>query len=303
MAGLTAVLGLLGMFIPPFFLITGIMMPIPLAVLVRRRDLRVAVLSLAVAGLLMMMLYPDPLQVLIMFIQFGPLGLVLGLLYKNYVSSGHALVAASLVSLIAALTVIALSIFVTGLNLELLQTTLNQTVDKVFQFYREVGYPVPAEQQQLLRESMKTAILLLPAAWVIWSVVSTILTYMVGGKVLKRLNYKVNALPPFRNWRLPWYSIWGLILGLSFFMAGTHYELYTLKTIGQNLMMVFGFAFFVVGLAVATYYYKVLPLSKPFKTVMLILMVYYVLFMSMPIVLLGLLDVLFNLRRPLPGKE
>lgn len=303
MAGLTAVLGLLGMFIPPFFLIISMIMPIPLAVLVRRQNLRVGVLSLIVSGFLMMVLYPDPLQVLVMFIQFGPLGLVLGLLYKNYVSSGHALVAASLVSVIASIAVIALSVFVTGLSIEMIQGTMKESIEKVFQMYEQSGHPVPLEQQQLLRDSLKASILVLPAAYVIYALFSTALTYIIGGKVLKRLNYTVNSLPPFSNWRLPWYAIWGVIIGLFSLLAGNHYEIRVLNLVGQNLLMICMFSFFITGLSVLAYYYKMLPLSKPFKLILILVIVLYISFMYLGIVMLGLFDAVFNVRRPLPNKD
>ncbi|MDO7787279.1 YybS family protein [Desulforamulus aquiferis] len=302
-AGITAVLGLLGMFIPPFFLVISIIIPIPLAVLVRRRDLRVGVMSLVVSGFLMMVLYPDPLRVLVMFIQFGPLGLVLGLLYKNYVSSGHALVAASLVSVIASITVIILSVLFTGLSLELIQGTMNETMERAFQMYEDAGHPVPMDQQQLFRDSIKGAIFLLPGMYVLSALFSTALTYIVGGKVLVRMNYKVNSLPPFSKWRMPWYAIWGIILGLIFLLAGNHYEIRALNLVGQNLLMLFMVAFFVTGLSVLAYYYKIVPFSKPFKFVLILVVVLYIGFMYLGIIMLGLFDAVFNIRRPLPTKE
>lgn len=303
MAGLTAILGLVGMFIPPLLMIIGILMPIPLAVCVRRRDLKVGLAALVVTGLLMMVLYPDPLQVMVMFIQFGPLGLVLGLLYKNQVSPGHALVTASLVSGVAAITVIGLSIAVTGLSLEMIQTSLNHMLNQVFSMYKEAGYPVPVEQQEIMRSTIKTSVLLLPATYFIYVVFTTALTYMVGGKVLKRLNYRVNALPPFHTWRLPWYSIWGLILGLVFLLLGKQFHLSLLQTVGQNVLTVFLFTFFIFGISVVVYFYKGLRLSRPFKTIILVLIILYISFMYPFIMFIGVLDTVFNLRRPIVKKD
>lgn len=303
MAGITAVLGLIGMFIPPLFTIISIIMPLPLAVLVRRRNLKVGMMALIVTGLLMIILYPDPMLVLIMFIQFGPLGLVLGLLFKNYVSPGHALLTASLVSAIAALIVIALSVAVTGLSLELIQTSLYKLLDEFFAMYKEIGYPVPPEQQEMMRAAIKTSVLLLPATYFIYVVGSTALTYLLGGKVLRRLNYKVNALPPFSKWRLPWYSIWGLIIGLIFLMLGKQLQLNSLQTIGQNFLMVFLFTFFIFGLAVVAYFYKAVTLPRPFKMILLVLMILYSTMMYPAIIILGVFDTIFNLRRPRIKKQ
>jgi len=301
-AGLTAVLGLLGMFIPPFLFLVSILMPIPLAVLVRRRGLYTGLLSLVVTGLLLMVLYPNPLKVLLVFILFGPLGLVLGLLYKNYVAPGHALAAASVVSVIAYLTVTALTALIAGVNIEMLHAAINESLNKVFSMYQEAGNPVPAEQQELYRETIKASILLLPATFIIHGVVSANLAYMVGSRVLKRLDYKVNTLPPFSQWRLPWYTIWGIILGLIFFLGGNHFALDTVKIIGQNILTVFLFIFFVIGLSVVAHYYKLVPFSKPFKTLVLILLIFYIIFMYPAIMVLGVLDTVFNLRRPIPEK-
>ena len=303
MAGLTAVLALLGMYIPPFFFLSSILLPLPLALLVRRRDLKIAVLSLVVTIFLMAVLYPDPLQVLVLFIQFGPLGLVLGLLYKNHVSAGHALVAASIVSAISALAVITLGLLISGISLDILQASLTESINKVFAMYQEAGMPVPAEQQQMFRDSVKTAVLMLPAAYVIAALFATTLTYIVGAKVLRRLNYQVNPLPPFSKWRLPWYAIWGMIVGLLFYLVGNQYQLVTLKIIGQNVLTLFAFIFFIFGLSVIVHFYRQIKLSKPFKMVLLFLLIIYISFMYMAVILLGLLDTIFNLRRPIIKKE
>ena len=303
MAGLTAVLGLLGMFIPPFLFVSSVLLPIPLAVLVRRRDLKVAILSLIVTIFLMAILYPNPLQVLIMFIQFGPLGLVLGLLYKNYVSAGHAMVTAYIVSALAALAVITLTVLVSGINFEIMQASLTEGMNKVFTMYQEAGVPVPADQQQLFLNSIKSTMLVLPTIYVIFALFATTLTYIVGAKVLRRLNYQVNALPPFSKWRLPWYAIWGMILGLLFLLAGNQFHFNTSKIIGQNVLTLFAFIFFIMGLSVVVHFYKQIKLSKPFKMVLLFLLIIYISFMYMAVVLLGLLDTIFNLRRPIVKKE
>lgn len=303
MAGITAVLGLIGMYIPPLFTVISIILPLPLAVLVRRRDLKVGIMALIVTGLLMIVLYPDPMLVLVMFIQFGPLGLVLGLLFKNYVSPGHALLTASLVSAVAALIVIILSVAVTGLSLELIQTSLYKLLDEVFTMYKETGYPVPPEQQEMMRASVKTSVLLLPATYCIYVVGSTVLTYLAGGKVLRRLNYNVNALPPFRQWRLPWYSIWGIIIGLIFLMLGKQLQLNILQTIGQNFLVVFLFTFFIFGLSVVAHFYKAITLPRPFKVMILVLMILYSTMMYPAIIILGVFDTIFNLRRPKIRKQ
>ncbi|AQS57738.1 YybS family protein [Desulforamulus ferrireducens] len=303
MAGLTAVLALLGMYIPPFFFVSSMLLPIPLAVLVRRQNLKVAILSLVVTLFLMTVLYPDPLVVLIMFMQFGPLGLVLGLLYKNYVSAGHALVAASLVATLSSLAVIALSVMVVGISLEALQASLNESMNKAFAMYQEAGIPVPLEQQQMLREGVQTAVLLLPAAYIAAYLISTTLTYIIGAKVLRRLNYQVNSLPPFSKWRLPWYAIWGIIIGLLCYLLGNEYQLDTVKIIGQNVLILFVFIFFIFGLSVIVHFYQQINLAKPFKMMLLFLLIIYISFMYMAVVLLGLLDTIFNLRRPITKKE
>ncbi|CCO08349.1 YybS family protein [Desulforamulus hydrothermalis] len=302
-AALTAVLGLLGIFIPPFLFFFSILMPIPLAVLVKRRHLYTGILSLVVTGFLLMVLYPNPLKVLLLLILFGPLGLVLGLLYKNYAPAGHALVAASLVSAAAYLTVIALTVFVSGINLETLHSFINESLNNAFRMYEEAGNPVSPEQQEFFRQTVKTSLLLMPAYFVLHGIVSATLSYLLGNRVLKKLNYPVKSLPPFSRWRLPWYAIWGIILGLMCYLAGSYFGLSTLKVAGQNILLVVLFIFFIIGLAVVAHFYKKIKFSKPFKTILAVLLILYITFVYPAVVVLGVLDTVFNLRRPLANKE
>lgn len=298
-AGLTVVIALLGLLIPPLFLLSNLITPLPLAVLVRRRDLKTGALALMVAAALLLVLYGRPVTVLMLVIQLGPLGLLLGLLFKNHVRAGLAVAAAAGVAAGLTLVTLVLGFWITGINPLTMGPQMHQGVEHLLEWYRQHGFIEPGmeeELRRLLQEMMQLAALLLPANLVIWSLVSTFITYYLGQVVFRRLGYVVTPLPPFRQWQFPWYLVWILILGLAFFMGGDALEKQVFSATGKNLLYTGAFLYLVLGLAVVSFYFARWQLSRAVKILLAVALLLYWPFAVLMLITLGLLDSLVNIR-------
>lgn len=299
-AALTTIIALVGLYMPPLYIVTSLLTPLPLAVLVRRRDLKTGFMAMLVAGALLFMLFGRPVAVVLLIIQMGPLGLLLGLLFKNYVSAGFSVVIAGLFSAVLLVASLLFSFWLTGINPFIMGPEMAQSMDQVINTYKQAGIldqTGEKEARLIIENFIRFMNLLLPGILVMSSIVSTFVTYLINRQVLLRLGYNVPVLPPFSRWRFPWYSIWGIILGLSLILAGDSLGMTVMNTTGKNLLLVVGFIYTILGLSVASYFIKGWKIARPVKIIMVVMAFLYLPFMFSVLLTLGVMDTLLNTRR------
>lgn len=304
-AAITVVLGLLGLYFPFFFFISIIVMPLPLAVLVRRHDLRLATMALLVASVLLFILAGRPLSVFLLVLQTGPMGLLLGLLFKNGVPSGVSVVAATIMA--AGLTVLSFltAFFVTGVNPFVMGNEMFRTMDETIKWYQSMGWVDNVSAEELkaaMEQSARLVVMLLPANLMIWSGISAYLTYLSGVLVFKRLGYSVKPIPPFSRWRFPWHLVWGIIAGLSLMLLGDERGLASVSDVGKNILYIIVFIYFIQGLSVLTFFLKNWKIAKFLKFTIVVIFFLYWPFALSVLFTMGLMEPFLNVRR-LPAVE
>jgi len=138
---------------------------------------------------------------------------------------------------------------------------------------------------------------LIPGVLVFGSLVSSCINYLLARQVLSRLGYRLQAIPPFRTWQLPWYSVWGIIAGLGLALAGDFWGQSLLVAIGQNIIYVYLPILLVTGLSVAVYYYYKVPISATWKMLLVFVALINLPLTVIALILLGTFDPLFNYRK------
>ena len=298
-AALTAIITVSGLYMPLLFAVTGMLTPVPTAVMVYRHGLKKGVLSLAVAFILLFILYSEPITITILLIQFGPIGLLFGLLFKNQVGSGKSIAAAAAVSALLSVVVMLLTSALTGVDLLSIENQLSEAFEESIQFYQHTGMFNDAainEMKQSMETTLHTVAILLPGILVMSAVFSALITYFLTRAVLIRLKYSLPPMPVFSKWAFPWYTLWGVIVGLALMLIGDRFGYSGISIVGKNLLYILGIGFGVLGLAVTVYYFKRLPLSRFFKAILIVLLILWP-FTPFLLVIIGVLDPLIDFRR------
>ncbi|MBS3975971.1 MAG: YybS family protein [Syntrophomonadaceae bacterium] len=301
MAALTAVLALIGLLVPPLMLITSLIWTIPIVVLIVRRDFKTGVMATIVAAFLVTLVV-GPVRAFFLILQFGGLGLVYGYLFKVRVSSGNALLGGALVAAASTALATGLSFLIMGGSFANLEAASRETANAMIEAYRKAGVLENMTQGEMTPEELADAMVkmmtvLLPGALVIGGVFSAFINFILSRAVVKRLGLYSPYLPPFRRWQLPWYMVWGFIAGLGFWLLGDYLAIRWLAVAGQNILYVFLPILFVIGLSVATYFYHRWTWPVFFKVMALVIAVLYLPMAIMTLMMMGLLDTLFNYRK------
>lgn len=307
LAALTAVLVLIGYVIPPLMIVTSMVWTSPIVVLVIRRNLKVGVMATIVAGLLVM-LVTGPVQAFLLIINFGVLGLVYGYLFKAKVGTARALIGGALAAAVSSAMGIGVVFLVAGGSFAQMDHQMRVMVDVFMDAYQRAGILEQFAQQGITPEKLRSDLIkfmrvLLPGGLVIGATFTALINLVTSRLVLLRLRLPAPDLPPFREWQLPWYMVWGVIVGLGLWLAGDYYGRPTVVAVGQNILFVYAFILMVIGLAVLIYFYKNMKLSPLMKGLLIALLILNQRFVMVALVGLGLFDTLFNYRRLTGGNK
>jgi len=297
-AALTAIFGLAGLYVPFLSFLSGLITPLPLVYLVRKSHLQTGIAALFVADALIFLSTGNLVAAALVTINFGIIGLLIGLLFKNYVAAGKSIFIIAIAAAVFTLAGFFIMACYGNVNIFAMDGEAERILEQIMQLYREnnIINLNDIETRAMLENMIRISLLFLPGSIILWSVISASFTYLLSRLVLKRMNYEVVALPPFSEWKLPWYSVWAVIAGLLFTLVGDELGRQALSALGKNILFVFSFVFALTGVSVLTYFYKHLRLSVMVKLIILFILFLYIPAALIIVVILGLLEPLVGLR-------
>lgn len=304
MAVITAILASIGTFIPFASIITYLIVAVPIIVLIVRNNVTIGFLASIVAAFLIA-IFVGPLAATFFYIQFMGIALVYGAMIKRNFGAGKILLAGTIVSVVSTIILFSLALFVAQISLEDQKQAIYDSVDYSIEFYKETGMIENFKKQglsednirQLLTETIDLFFRALPAILIMAGLIAAFTNFLIARLALKRLGVNPPNLPAFAEWRLPWYMIWGLILGWGGYLLGDHYAIEALRIIGQNIMIGYGMILFVLGLSVAFYFlrkYQVSFLTRMGISFFIIFMFNYAILLTIGI---GMFDLVFDYRK------
>jgi uncharacterized protein YybS (DUF2232 family) len=274
-------------YIPIVSFLIGIMiLPIPVAILYIRHNIKITITAIFLSIVITSLVY-NPVMAIYAAITYGIIGVALGYCVRENKKSSVTLVFLTICSAISIILTVAFSLlfiekvsfmnFISR-NLEFFKEAMKNSLEQVKTLYLQNG--INTKQLKVLDENFEMIksidvafiLALIPTAIFIQAIVSAWLNYIVSRAVLKKLNYKIQEALPFS--RVYVNNILGAVLigtvciGIilsSKNVFGGDYLLNSSQIIVQ-------FIFVINGLAATTYFLRVKrKLSKPVVVLFLVL--------------------------------
>ncbi|MDR7418932.1 MAG: YybS family protein [Armatimonadota bacterium] len=256
LAGIVAMLALATRYLPLIGIVTVYLCPLPLALLVIRRGLRIAILAAIVATLVGTML-AGPIVGFSILISFAPMGIIIGIgAHKGWQAARIVLLG----TLASAVSTAASFMGFTGQGVQTLEgmrrqmvEAINQSIQMAAGLYTRFG--LSKEQIDAVTTQYQAFIqilpYILPAMLLAGAATAAWLNYEVGRRVLRRLGYELAALPPIRAWRFPHWTPWLFALGYGLAVVGHASQVKPLENLGTGLLISMSFAFMLQGIVAA----------------------------------------------------
>ena len=299
-ASLTAVFSLISMYVPVIYFFAALASPMPTAVLVKRYNLKIALLSLVSALLITVLFFGNPLAALLVTLEAGALGLITGLLMKKNIPAGFSIVIASIGSFLLTFLSFLITFAITGNNPFNIGNEVRQMVADIYEMYRNSGLLSGMSSKELneLKEAVvNTVTLFLPGSLAIGAVVSGSINYLLTRELFKRLKYEVVNIKPFSHLQFPWYTIWSVILGIVLLLTGDNLHIVVLSKVSKNILFICFFPFSILGFSIMVFYMNKFKFSKAARIIILFI---FIINGSLTMTLLlsvGILDPYFNFRK------
>lgn len=303
LAALTAILGLAGIYLPFLRLVIDFLWTIPIVVITVRHGLRVGMITLSVAGVLIVML-AHPLSAFFLILQFGGLALFYGAAFREKWRPAATLFVGTGIAVLSFLLVLALLVQLTGFEALNFAEQMEASIEPTIELYRQLGLFKQGAQtgvtetavREMLTALTQTAILLIPAFFVLWALATAFLNYLIAQQILGKLKIRTPVLPPFRRWQLPWWLVWGFIFGFAAYLIGDYFALEKLVQIGMNIILIYAPILFILGLAVASFYLGKYVKGTMARVFLIFLVIFFFRFLFLALMAVGLLDLLFDYR-------
>ncbi|MDA8442796.1 MAG: DUF2232 domain-containing protein [Peptococcaceae bacterium] len=175
----------------------------------------------------------------------------------------------------------------------------------MMQNYQQTGFIQMMQKQGVSESQLRATLLqvlnltarLYPSQEILKVMTIVALAYLLLRYILYKGMAIKSTIPRFREWALPWYAIWGAIIGLAAYLGGDYLNMAWMATVGLNIVFSYVPVCLVLGVANITY-----VLGSPKVPVVFKLALIFVALFDLPatvviLAVLGLFDMVLNLRR------
>ncbi|MBP1759910.1 MAG: putative rane protein [Firmicutes bacterium] len=179
--------------------------------------------------------------------------------------------------------------------------TASILIDKTIQQYQASGLLEVMQQQginevqvrDLLHQGIQIYALVIPSIIAIISIIEFGFVFYIMRRWFKG---KVEWIP-FTHWRLPWYAVWGAVLGIASYLLGDQFSWPVIRGLGINLMVVYGALTLVLGVSAYLYLLQSPRIPRFLKWALILVNFIYFMFSFVSIIMFGLFDLVMNFRR------
>ncbi len=298
LAGIAVILLLSVLYLPVAGMAALLVWPVPITVLGVRHGTRYSVLALATVALIAATL-TNPLVVGVLVLWLGGMGLALGYGFGRGLRPTWNLTLGTLSVLASVLVIFLVALLVFGVHpVASLEALLDRSGSLILDFARGLGGPGAqlAALEGVLDQARGGIGLLLPAVLVLSSALCAFIGFTVSRLVLGRLGQPVAGLPPLTQWRFPVHLLGGYLLGLLFWLSGEYLDWPVVREIGLNVRLVFLLALVLAGGTVIYDYMERRRLHWLWRVLALLPVLLHPWLLQL-VAVLGMADILFNLRR------
>lgn len=292
------IFGMSAAYLPLLWLVAIFLWPVPIALMVRRFGVGFGLAGM-LATAVILSLFIGPAGAVAMLLFMGGVGFWYGYAARQKFSPWMTLVIGVVFAAVGMAALLVLSSAVAGLGIADFTAQVHSFVDFYVSNMESRGQldtVLGTMTKDEFAAALETRVLnLLPASLVMMSMIAAGVAYGLNAYVFKRLGYPVAKLPPFVEWRLPWYALWGLILALAAYLLGRQMGIDALMVFANNIMYLYEPLLMLAGLTF-TYWQIFFWDMRWMLFVLLFLVIFAFQAISPVLILLGLIDSIFDLR-------
>ncbi len=271
------ILTLINIYIPFLSILVLIIWPIPIAVITMKYDLNTTAGVIAISALINGLLF-SPMMGLLAVIGYGLVGFIIGSCLKEEIKPFNALIFTVLSVLFSHILLLFISRYLMGINFQAIINEINTIIGQTSNM---------GNMEEMLNRQLQLLQRVFPALIAISGIITGSLNYYVTTWYINKVGFDKPTFKDIKYWALPrWIIAIGIVISL----------ILKRNLFFVNLNMVLLFLTLIQGYAVSIYYID----KKTKKTIIKVIFTAVVIFVPLlppALVLLGLVDFWFDLRK------
>jgi len=178
--------------------------------------------------------------------------------------------------------------------------TASVMINTTVQQYQASGLLEVMQQQginevqirELLQQGIEIFALVIPGIAAILAIIEFGFVFYIMRRWFKRDIEWIS----FTHWRLPWYAVWGAVLGIASYLLGDQFSWPVIRGLGINLMVVYAALTLVLGISAYLYLLQSPKIPRFLKWTLILVNLIYFMFSFVTIIVFGLFDLVLNFR-------
>ncbi|MGI5874732.1 MAG: YybS family protein [Bacillota bacterium] len=185
---------------------------------------------------------------------------------------------------------------------------VNESVDEFFEVYGSAGLLDAAVAEGMTVQSYKAQLVsamtgLLPSFFIVFVTAMAAVNYIFAQYVLKKRGEDIRALPPFENWHLPWWTLWGVLIALMLLVFGNFFDREWMGTAARNIFCCYAPVLLVGGVSLARWFFLRVKLSAGIQTVLWVIAFITMSFSMIFLILMGAADAALDYRTAMEKRK
>ncbi len=271
------ILTLINIYIPFLSILVLIVWPIPIVVITMKYNLNTTAGVIAISALINGLLF-SPLMGLLAVIGYGLIGFVIGSCLKEEIKPLNALVFTVLSVLFSHILLLFISRYLLGINFQSIINQINTIVSQTSNM---------GNMEEMLNSQLQLLQRIFPALIGISAIITGSLNYYVSTWYINKAGFNKSVYKEIKYWALP---RWVIAIGIVISLILKRYMIFV------NLNMVLLFLTLIQGYAVTIYYIDKKTKNSIIKVIFTAVVIFIPL-LPPALVLLGLVDFWFDLRK------
>lgn len=305
MAAITAVLAMAGILIPVLEPLVMTVWTLPVVVICLRRGMKAGAVTMAVAGMVIMITATPAYAADMLIRSTGP-ALIIGYGFHHQWKSETTILCTAVAAFVGLVASFALSIFVMGVGAEELFSIQPETISEIVGMFSDYGLldrfqMTVADMTEMVSAMAAMLKYLFPSILLIAGLFTAFSNYAAANFVLGKLKVTLPPVTKLSTFRLPFGLVFGFIIGMGLTVIGGAFWPGTplIARIGQNTMIVFVAIYFFqgFGLILSLIEKTQQNMRKFWKIALLIVFLITFLYFFTIVGYLGIADALFDFRR------
>jgi len=306
-AALAVMMLLIGVYVPVLGTLVMFLWSVPVMIVILRDGITAGV-AVSVITAILAMVFVGVLNGLFAAISLAGFGLVYGICFYKKYSPGKTLIFGILAA--AAVTVVSITFagVLGSMDFSSMMHSFESYMREAYAAYADAGLldsVVPAGMSDQMYVNQMIALMkqLLPAVFVIVAMMMAAGNYLFAVVILRRLRFDIKPLPKFRDWHLPWWIMWGLVIALLSLAVGNfiHYEL--LITLAKNIALSYCPVLMLAGIAFTRYLMVRVHMGVFFQVVIWIIAIMFPSVATMFFILIGAVDTVLDYRNTIEKRK